>query len=56
MNSLILSFVALIPVVILCWYIYSKDRMEKEPTGLLFLLLFAGVISSSISLKKYLNA
>ena len=45
MNSLILSFVALIPVVILCWYIYSKDRMEKEPIGLLFLLLFAGVIS-----------
>ena len=38
MNSLILSLAALIPAVLLCWYIYSKDKIEKEPAGLLFLL------------------
>ena len=44
MNSLILSLAALIPAVLLCWYIYSKDKIEKEPAGLLFLLFLLGVI------------
>ena len=42
MNNFVLFFSALIPVVLLCWYIYSKDRIEKEPVGLLLTLLFVG--------------
>lgn len=42
MNQLIISLMALIPVILLCWYIYVKDRQEKEPLGLLMLLLVAG--------------
>lgn len=44
MDAIILSLVALIPAVLLCWYIYSKDRVEKEPVSLLFLLFLVGAI------------
>lgn len=44
MNSIILSLVALIPAVFLCWYIYSKDRVEKEPLGLLGILFAVGAV------------
>lgn len=42
MDQLGISFLALVPALILCWYIYSKDRVEKEPFGLLFVLFAAG--------------
>ena len=45
MSSIILSLVALIPAVLLCWYIYVKDRVEKEPAVLLLVLFFAGAIA-----------
>ncbi len=35
---------ALLPTLLLCWYIYEKDRVEKEPFGLLSLLFLAGGI------------
>lgn len=43
MDAIILSLVALIPAVLLCWYIYCKDRIEKEPVSLLLLLFGSGV-------------
>ncbi len=38
----ILVGLALIPAIVLCVYIYKKDRAEKEPLSLLFLLLGLG--------------
>ncbi|HPR30780.1 MAG TPA: PrsW family glutamic-type intramembrane protease [Prolixibacteraceae bacterium] len=40
MNGLII--LALAPVFILAFYIYFRDKYEKEPWGLLLLALFAG--------------
>ena len=34
---------SLIPSVILCYYIYSKDVIEKEPISLLIKLFIAGI-------------
>lgn len=42
--SLEISLIALLPTLLLCWYIYEKDRVEKEPKGLLSLLFLAGGI------------
>ena len=42
-NSTLLVIAALIPAVALCVYVYAKDRVEKEPIGLLLALFFAGV-------------
>ena len=39
-----LMVAALLPAVVLCVYIYKKDRAEKEPPGLLALLFFLGVV------------
>lgn len=43
MNTVILVVVALIPAIFLCTYVFKKDKAEKEPIGLLLLLLAAGV-------------
>lgn len=40
-----LLIAALIPAVVLCIYLFYKDRVEKEPIGLLAKLLLFGVIS-----------
>ena len=40
--SLEISLVALIPAILLCIYVYAKDKVEKEPAGLLLILFFAG--------------
>lgn len=45
MERIIISLAALIPVVIFCWYIYSKDKQEKEPIGLLVLLFLVGAVA-----------
>ncbi len=42
--SVQISLVALLPTLLLCWYIYEKDRVEKEPKGLLGLLFLVGGI------------
>lgn len=36
---------ALLPAIVLCIYVYRKDRVEKEPLGLLLKLLFFGALS-----------
>ena len=40
--SVEISFIAILPALLLCWYIYEKDRVEKEPIGLLSLLFLVG--------------
>ena len=44
LNEILLTIAALVPAVALCVYVYIKDRVEKEPLGVLILLLFGGVI------------
>ena len=47
MNSLkivLLICAALLPAVVLCVYVFKKDRVEKEPIGLLLALFFLGAI------------
>ena len=44
-NTNLLVLAAILPAVLLCNYVYRKDRVEKEPMGLLLLLFFAGVFS-----------
>ncbi len=43
--DLTLIAVALLPAVALCIYVYQKDRVEKEPVGLLMKLLALGAVS-----------
>lgn len=42
--SLEISLIALLPALFLCGYIYYKDRIEREPIGLLALLFCAGAV------------
>ena len=37
---------ALLPCIVMLFYIYKKDRIEKEPTGLLIKLFIFGCIST----------
>ncbi len=41
-NSLL--FISLAPVLIIAFYIYSRDKYEKEPLSVLIEALFAGVM------------
>lgn len=43
-SSLILLFLAILPGIVLCIFIYKKDKTEKEPVSLLLKLFFAGVV------------
>ena len=45
----ILIAAAVIPAIVLMVYIYRKDRLEKEPTGLLVLLIVMGILSTSLA-------
>ncbi len=40
-----ISLIAFLPALILCGYIYYKDRIEKEPIWLLALLFAAGAVA-----------
>lgn len=42
LNEILLIVAALVPAVALCIYVFKKDRAEKEPFGLLALLLILG--------------
>lgn len=37
-----LSIIAVLPALILCGYIFYKDRIEREPVGLLLILFLSG--------------
>lgn len=45
MDSIVLGILALLPAVVLCVYIFVKDRNEKEPLWLLFLLIGLGAVA-----------
>ena len=45
----ILIAAAIIPAIVLMIYIYRKDRLEHEPTGLLILLVVFGILSTSLA-------
>lgn len=45
LTSVLLLAAALIPGIVLLSYVYKKDRAEKEPVGLLLLLLALGALS-----------
>ena len=42
---MLLVIMALLPAVVLCVYVFKKDRVEKEPIGLLLSLLLWGALS-----------
>ena len=42
-NGLI--FLALLPGILIIFYVYRKDRVEKEPWGLIFRLMLLGAVS-----------
>lgn len=44
LRDLPLIFAALLPAAVLCVYVYKKDRVEKEPAGLLAKLALAGAV------------
>lgn len=44
-NKIILAAAALLPAIVLCVYVFKKDRVEKEPIGLLLLLLVLGALT-----------
>ena len=44
-SNAILIFLAIVPTIILFSYIYYKDKVEKEPIGLLIGLFFLGVLT-----------
>lgn len=45
-NEILLVIAALAPAIFLCVYVYKKDRADKEPLGILLLLLGLGVAIS----------
>lgn len=53
-----LALLALLPAILLCAYIYVKDRNEKEPFGLLLTLFISGVLSCfpAIFIENFLSS
>ncbi len=43
-NDILLVCAALFPAIALCIYVFKKDRVEKEPIGLLLSLFFLGCV------------
>ena len=60
MDNILLISLCIIPSLIILWYVYIKDKVEKEPLYLLFILFIGGIISCAISIlismisKKYI--
>ncbi len=58
-HNLLIFTLCIVPSLILMWYIYTKDKIEKEPLYLLMILFIGGIISAiisssiSITLKMY---
>ena len=50
MNNYIILLTALLPVVILVYYIYYKDKKSPEPTGQLVKAFLWGILSVPLSL------
>ena len=50
MENTIILLTALLPIVVLLFYIYRKDKKSPEPIGLLVKTFFIGVLSVPLSL------
>ena len=50
MNDYIILLTALLPIAILVYYIYHKDKNSPEPTGQLVKAFFYGILSIPLSL------
>ena len=50
MDNVMLFSLCIIPSLIMLWYVYIKDKVEKEPLFLLFLLFLGGIIACTISI------
>lgn len=48
-NFYIILLAALAPALILCWYIYRRDKYQHEPIKMLLLAFFLGVLSTEIA-------
>ena len=44
-----LMALAIIPGALLLFYVYKKDKVEKEPLGLIFKLIFFGILSCFVA-------
>jgi RsiW-degrading membrane proteinase PrsW (M82 family) len=53
-----LLFISLAPVLIIAFYVYSRDRYEKEPFSVLIKALFAGVliVLPAVLIEKFLTS
>lgn len=49
MDTIILAL-AILPVIVLAWYIYKKDKYEKEPFRMLLLAFFLGILAIPMDL------
>lgn len=49
MNGVLVLIAALLPVAVLIFYIYRKDRLCPEPAGQLIKAFFFGVVSAPLS-------
>ena len=47
--NVLLIAAAVVPAVLLMLYVYRKDRLEKEPRGLLLTLAVQGIISTALA-------
>lgn len=56
--DLLLLFIAVLPGLLICWYIYRTDKYEHEPRTYLALAFFAGVVTTFaiIKLELWLGA
>ncbi len=51
MYSLFLVLIALIPTMILFYFVYHEDKIEKEPLYLLIILFCLGIVGTIISIN-----
>jgi RsiW-degrading membrane proteinase PrsW (M82 family) len=49
MNTIILAL-AILPVIVLAWYIYRKDKYEKEPLSMLVKAFLLGILAIPMDL------
>jgi RsiW-degrading membrane proteinase PrsW (M82 family) len=49
METIIILLIALLPIAILLYYIYHKDKKKPEPTGQLVKAFFYGILSIPLS-------
>lgn len=50
MDNVMLFSLCIIPSLILLWYVYIKDKVEKEPLYLLLVLFLGGIFACIISI------